>query len=87
MSEIWKKLRDEAEIIAAKERILSKILTEYILERSSFADALSCPSLGRCGVLELSQEPCGFTRELALQMLLRALHVTHLSRHLLRRVR
>tara|TARA_A100001015_G_scaffold157118_1_gene174346 strand:+ start:1738 stop:2544 length:807 start_codon:yes stop_codon:yes gene_type:complete len=41
MSEIWNKLREEAECIAAKERILSKILTEYVLERNCFADALS----------------------------------------------
>ena len=41
MSEIWNKLREEAEIVATKERILSKILTEYVLERSSLADALS----------------------------------------------
>ena len=41
MSEIWNKLREEASIIASKERILSKILTEYVLERESFEDALS----------------------------------------------
>ena len=41
MSDIWNKLRTEAECIAAKERILSKILTEYVLERNCFADALS----------------------------------------------
>ena len=41
MSEIWNKLREEAENVATKERILSKIITEYVLERSSLADALS----------------------------------------------
>ena len=41
MSETWNKLREEASIIASKERILSKILTEYVLERESFEDALS----------------------------------------------
>ena len=41
MSEIWNKLREEASVIASKERILSKILTEYVLERESFEDALS----------------------------------------------
>ena len=40
-SEIWNTLRVEAETVASKERILSKILTEYVLERNSFADALS----------------------------------------------
>ena len=41
MSEIWGKLREEASKIASTERILSKIITEYVLERKSFADALS----------------------------------------------
>ena len=41
MSETWNKLREEASVIASKERILSKILTEYVLERESFEDALS----------------------------------------------
>ena len=40
MSETWNKLREEASIIASKERILSKILTEYVLEKESFEDAL-----------------------------------------------
>ena len=35
MSETWNKLREEASVIASKERILSKILTEYVLERES----------------------------------------------------
>ena len=41
MSEIWNTLKQEAETVASKERILSKIVTEYVLERNSFADALS----------------------------------------------
>ena len=45
MSETWNILREEASVIASKERILSKILTEYVLERESFEDALVgvCP--------------------------------------------
>ena len=41
MSETWHIIRDEAIEIASKERILSKILTEYVFERESFEDALS----------------------------------------------
>lgn len=41
MSSTWSVLKEEAAAVASKERILSKILTEYVLERSSFADALS----------------------------------------------
>ena len=41
MSETWEQLCKEAAGIASTERILSKILTEFVLERHSFADALS----------------------------------------------
>lgn len=41
MSSTWSVLQEEAAEVASKERILSKIITEYVLERSSFADALS----------------------------------------------
>lgn len=41
MSKTWNILREEAAKVAAKERILSKILTEYVLERKSLEDALS----------------------------------------------
>ena len=38
---VWKSLLEEARSVASRERILSKILTEYVLERDSLADALS----------------------------------------------
>lgn len=38
---VWKSLLEEARSVASKERILSKVLTEYVLERDSLADALS----------------------------------------------
>lgn len=38
---MWSKLREEATSLASRERILSKILTELILERESLSDALS----------------------------------------------
>lgn len=41
MSETWDIIREEAIAIASKERILSKILSEYVIERKSFEDALS----------------------------------------------
>ena len=41
MSETWEIIREEAIAIASKERILSKILSEYVIERKSFEDALS----------------------------------------------
>ena len=40
-SSVWQSLRDEASAVASRERILAKILTEYILERTSLEDALS----------------------------------------------
>ena len=39
-STVWETLVDEAREIASKERILSKVLTEFILERESLSDAL-----------------------------------------------
>ena len=39
-STVWKTLVEEAREIASKERILSKVLTEFILERESLSDAL-----------------------------------------------
>lgn len=38
---VWKSLLEEARSVASKERILSKVLTEYVLERQSLGDALS----------------------------------------------
>ena len=38
---VWKSLLEEARSVASRERILSKVLTEYVLERDSLADALS----------------------------------------------
>ena len=38
---VWQSLRDEATAVASRERILAKVLTEYVLERSSLEDALS----------------------------------------------
>ena len=38
---VWETLVKEAEEIASKERILSKVLTEFILERENLSDALS----------------------------------------------
>jgi len=40
-SSVWQSLRDEATAVASRERILAKVLTEYVLERSSLEDALS----------------------------------------------
>jgi len=37
---VWKILLKEAKTVAAKERILSKVIVEYILDRESLADAL-----------------------------------------------
>lgn len=39
--DIWPSLRAEAEKVASTEKILAKVLSEYVLERSSLADALS----------------------------------------------
>ena len=38
---VWNSLLEEARSVASRERILSKVLTEYVLERDSLADALS----------------------------------------------
>ena len=40
-SQVWQSLRDEATAVASRERILAKVLTEYVLERISLEDALS----------------------------------------------
>ena len=40
-SSVWQSLRDEASAVASRERILAKVLTEYVLERTSLEDALS----------------------------------------------
>ena len=40
-SSVWKSLFGEARLVAEKERILSKVLTEFVLERNSLGDALS----------------------------------------------
>ena len=40
IEEVWLNLRQEAEVVAAKEFILAKVLAEFVLERESFADAL-----------------------------------------------
>ena len=40
-SSVWQSLRDKASAVASRERILAKVLTEYILERTSLEDALS----------------------------------------------
>ena len=40
-SSIWNSLLEEARSVASKERILSNVLTEYVLERDSLGDALS----------------------------------------------
>ena len=40
-SSIWNALLEEARSVASKERILSNVLTEYLLERDSLGDALS----------------------------------------------
>ena len=37
---VWETLVEEARRVASKERILSKVLTEFILERENLADAL-----------------------------------------------
>ena len=39
-STVWGTLVREAKEIASKERILSKVLTEFILERENLCDAL-----------------------------------------------
>ena len=40
-SSVWQSLRSEAETVASRERILAKVLMEFVLERSSLEDALS----------------------------------------------
>ena len=40
-SSVWQSLREEATLVASCERILAKVLTEYVLERKSLEDALS----------------------------------------------
>jgi serine O-acetyltransferase len=53
--EVWTTLQQEAEKVAAKELILSKVLTEFVLDRDSFADALGwrlASRLGRSSVPE-----------------------------------
>lgn len=40
-SSVWQSLRNEATSVASRERILAKVLTEYVLERNSLEDALS----------------------------------------------
>ena len=37
---VWEILVNEAKVVASKERILSKVLTEFILERENLAEAL-----------------------------------------------
>ena len=39
-SMVWETLVKEAKEVASKERILSKVLTEFILERDNLCDAL-----------------------------------------------
>jgi serine O-acetyltransferase len=63
MSIVWRELCDEAKVIAAKERILSKVLTECVLERDSFADALSWRLSNR---LAKGSVPANDVRELLL---------------------
>ena len=41
ISSVWQSLRDEASAVASRERIMAKVLTEYVLERTSLEDALS----------------------------------------------
>ena len=55
IEEVWIDLRQEAERVATKERILSKVLTEFVLERDSLPDALGwrlAARLGRSSVPE-----------------------------------
>lgn len=55
IEEVWATLRQEAEVVAAKEIILAKVLAEFVLERESFADALGwrlAARLGRSSVPE-----------------------------------
>ena len=55
VEEVWLVLRQEAEGVAAKERILSKVLSEFVLERDSLPDALGwrlAARLGRSSVPE-----------------------------------
>ena len=55
VEEVWLVLRQEAERVAAKERILSKVLSEFVLERDSLPDALGwrlAARLGRSSVPE-----------------------------------
>ena len=40
-SSVWQSLRDKASAVASRERIMAKVLTEYVLERTSLEDALS----------------------------------------------
>jgi serine O-acetyltransferase len=40
-SSVWESLRHEAMMVASRERILAKVLTEFVLERASLEDALS----------------------------------------------
>ena len=39
-SKVWQNLIGEAKEVAAKEKILSRVLTEFILERENLSDAL-----------------------------------------------
>jgi serine O-acetyltransferase len=55
IEEVWMALRQEAERVATKERILSKVLTEFVLDRDSLPDALGwrlAARLGRSSVPE-----------------------------------
>ena len=55
IEEVWIDLRQEAERVATKERILSKVLAEFVLERDSLPDALGwrlAARLGRSSVPE-----------------------------------
>ncbi len=55
IEEVWATLRQEAEVVAAKESILAKVLAEFVLDRESFADALGwrlAARLGRASVPE-----------------------------------
>ena len=55
VEEVWMGLRQEAERVATKERILSKVLAEFVLERDSLPDALGwrlAARLGRSSVPE-----------------------------------
>ena len=55
IEKVWMALRQEAERVARKERILSKVLTEFVLDRDALADALGwrlAARLGRSAVPE-----------------------------------